>query len=145
MERDQILSEILIQYQKKYTTVTEIYRLTEEMIGLLNHDDRVSTQLILNMRQEEMDRAEECGGALATLKEQLSAGQRQHLSAVLEASDDRELTESWEEKKIAEIYQNTQTVLQKTIELDKRVNLKLAGKDSYYRQNNRASREDSYV
>lgn len=127
-----MMIEIMKQYQKKYTIVNEIFRLTEEIGNLLSKDDRVSTQLVLNMRQDEMDLADQCSSSLALLEDAMDVGRRQHLRQMLTSEEGEQLAGSWEEKKILEIYQKIQLTLNKTMEMDKRINMRIAGKDSFY-------------
>lgn len=137
MDQESILSQILKYYQRKYTIICEIYRLTLEMTDTFAHNDHVSTQLILNMRQEEMDRADQCSSSLALLEDSMSVTDRQHLRSILQSEEGHQLANTWEEKKILELYSNIQSTLKKTIEVDKRLNSKIAGQDSYYQKDNR--------
>lgn len=125
--------EVMKQYQKKYSIINEIFRLTEEMGNLLSKDDRVSTQLVLNMRQDEMNAADECSASLALLEDAMDVAERYRLRSLLESEDGLSQAQSWEEKKIFEIYEKIQMTLKKTTELDKKINTRIAGKDSYYR------------
>lgn len=133
MAEDNIMIEILKQYQKKYTIAIEIYRLTEEIGELLSRDDRVSSQLVLGMRQDEMYNADKCSSALGLLEEALEQSERQRLHLLLESEEGAKQAETWEEKKIIEIQNNINLTLKKTVELDKRINIKIAGKDSFYK------------
>lgn len=132
MEEESIMIEILKQYQKKYSIVNEIYRLTEEIGDLLSKNDRVSSQLVLGMRQDEMNESDRCSNSLVLLEDAMEQGEREHLHLLLESKDGTGIAETWEEKKILEIQKNIQLVLQKSIEIDKKISLKIAGKDSYY-------------
>lgn len=133
MEEESIIIEILKQYQKKYSIVVEISRLTEEIGELLSKDDRVSSQLVLGMREDEMYKADDCSSALGLLEEAMEQGARQRLHLLLESEEGAKLAETWEEKKIIEINNNINLTLKKTVEIDKRINLRIAGKESFYR------------
>lgn len=132
MAEDNIMIEILKQYQKKYTIAIEIYRLTEEIGALLSRDDRVSSQLVLGMREDEMYNSDKCSASLGLLEEALEQSERQRLQLLLGSEEGAKQAETWEEKKIIEIQNNINLTLKKTVELDKRINLKIAGKDSFY-------------
>ena len=56
----ELLMEIAKILQKKYTHMSEISRLTEEMAEELSRDDRVSVQMTLGMRGEENEKVREC-------------------------------------------------------------------------------------
>lgn len=133
MEEESVMMEILKQYQKKYSIVSEIYRLTEEIGELLSKDDRVSSQLVLEMRQDEMNEADRCGESIGILEDAMEQGDRQHLRLLLDGEEGAKLAETWQEKKIVEIQNNIMQTLQRTVEIDKRISLRIAGKDSFYR------------
>lgn len=128
---DEKISQMMIQYQKKYTIVCELYRLTEELVQMLSSNDHVSTKLILNMRQDEMVKADECSVAISVLEEAMGSEERHMLHEILRGKTP---PKTFEEKKILELYRNIQSTLVKTIEIDKRANTKIAGKDSYYQK-----------
>lgn len=132
MEKESIMMEILKQYQKKYSITNEIYRLTVEIGDLLSKNDRVSSQLVLAMRQDEMNKSDRCSSSLGLLEDAMEQGEREHLRLLLESADGAKLAETWEEKKVVEIQQNIQMVLRKSIEIDKKISSKIAGKDSFY-------------
>lgn len=134
MEQNSYIMEIMKQYQKKYTIVDEIFRLTGEIADSLSRNDHVSSQLLLNMRQEEMDQADHCDSKIAMFEDAMSPGERQHLRTILKDENGGVLANTWEEKKVLEIYNNIKSILQKTIEIDRRINLRLAGEDSFYKK-----------
>lgn len=134
LEVENIVVEIMIQYQKKLGIVSEIYRLTQEIEQLLAVNDRGSTQLVLEMRQEEMDKAEQVGRDLVYLRDSMEEVVRQRLKSVLELPNGEQYAETPQEKKILDISRQIQQVLQKTVDLDKRLNMRIAGNDSYYNQ-----------
>ena len=56
----ELLTEIAKILQKKYAHMSEISRLTAEMAEELSRDDRVSVQMTLGMRGEELEKVREC-------------------------------------------------------------------------------------
>ena len=134
MEVESILFEIMKQYQKRLGVFNEIYRLTQEIDQLLAANDRGSSQLVLQMRQEEMDKADDCGQDLAYLQNSMNRDEYNRLMQILESPEGENFAERLEEKKIFEIDRQIKQVIQKTVELDKRLNMRIAGKDSFYNQ-----------
>ena len=126
-----MLIEILKEVQKKNQCILEIERITREIGEALSRNDRTSVQILLGMRQEEMDNAD------------VSERNIQRLTSVLQQEDAVKLL-GWikgEEKikpktpleeKLVEICKNMQTAIKRTIDLDRHISLRLAGKDSYY-------------
>ncbi len=126
-----MLIEILKEVQKKNQCILEIERITREIGEALSRNDRTSVQILLGMRQEEMDNAD------------VSERNIQRLTSVLQQEDAVKIL-GWikgEEKikpktpleeKLVEICKNMQTAIKRTIDLDRHISLRLAGKDSYY-------------
>ena len=95
-----IYKEILTTLQKKYNYMTEVCRLTGEIEEALKRDDRISTQMLLAMRQEELDGIKKCDKDLHLLIESTP-----------------EVLRQW---------------LEKAVRIDRHVNRKLAGEESFY-------------
>ena len=74
-----VYKEILTTLQKKYNYMTEVCRLTGEIEEALKRDDRISTQMLLAMRQEELDGIKKCDKDLHLLIESTPEVLRQWL------------------------------------------------------------------
>lgn len=129
--KEEFLSEILRRVQRNYVHMVEIERLTKDIGDSLSRNDKESVELLLRMRGEEME---------------LAGSTKREIQLILEAMDGEEMKkfrswlngekkyepDSFETRKIAELSSQTQQVLQRTISLDKVLNSKVAGKESYY-------------
>ncbi len=131
---EEYLMEFCKQYQKKYNHVTELHRLTKELGDTLSRDDRVSACMILDMRQEEMTGMEACERNIGILLESLDAGEREKVESCLKegAAPDPGEPGYGLLLKIQEIQGKTKKILRDTVEQDKILNQRIAGKDSYY-------------
>lgn len=130
MNENEVWLEIAKQLQAKYRHMCEIRRLTEEIGQVLGRDDMVSTQLLLGMRQEEMIHCDQCEERIHILDACFLGGKQErerHLRAKESLTSEEPM-----KQKAAQLYQAIQNQLKITIELDKRINKKLAGKDSFY-------------
>ena len=58
-KREQLRSEILRRVQRNYVRVVEIERLTKELGTALSRNDQESAQLLVRMRQDEIEQANE--------------------------------------------------------------------------------------
>lgn len=134
LELESIAFEILKQYQKKLGIVNEICRLTQEMDQLLAVDDRGSAQLVLEMRQVELEKADRCSTDIVYLEESMPKSDRDRLRQVLTAPGGEAYAEKLEEKKIWEIDSRIKQILLKVIEVDKHVSQRISGTDSFYNQ-----------
>lgn len=130
MEENEVWLEIAKQLQAEYKHICEIRRLTEEMQDILARDDRVSIQLLLGMRHEEMAAYDRCEENIHLLDRCFSGGKQERMRYL--KSEESLKSDNFMKKKAAELYQSIRNQLKITMELDKRVNKKLAGKDSFY-------------
>lgn len=129
--REEFLSEILKRVQRNYVHMVEIERLTKDMAESFSRNDKESVQLLLKMRGEEMERAGEIKREIQLLLEALDSGEKEKYRSWLNAEEKYE-PDSFEEKRIMEISKQTQQVLNRTVSLDKVLNSKVAGKESFY-------------
>ena len=132
MEEMEIWLEIAKQLQAEYRHICEIRRLTEEMREAFQRDDTVSVQLILGMRQEEMNEYDRCEEKIHILDCCFQGGKQERerwLKSEKSLVDENEM-----KRKSAELYHSIQSQLKLTMEIDKRLNKKIAGEDSFYKK-----------
>ena len=110
----------------------ELERLTKELADLLGAGDRDSVQIVLKMRQSVIEEAHEEDAALRELLGALDREDYLHVSGLMNGNKENISSLSFEEEKIVQLAGQTKNVLDKLIAVDKRISLKLAGKDSYY-------------
>ena len=129
----QTLMEVAKILQKKYNCMSEIFRLTEEAAQALGRDDKVSVQMILGMRGEEMDRIRECDKNVGLFRDGMPPELADWLSEALEGK--LPVTEDPYGKEgavILRIAANTRSVWERTMVVDRRMNMRLSGKDYFY-------------
>ena len=128
---DSILVEILKEMQKKYMFIAEIERITREMGDALSRNDRESVQMLLGMRQDEMDKADVCTRNIECLISALSPDEGSQVRELINGKGCGKpgglTAERLEEKG-----KSIQFVLKRTIEADRLISIRLSGKDSYY-------------
>jgi hypothetical protein len=129
---DDMLLEILKVMQKKYQSIVEIERITKDMGECLSRNDRTSVQMLLEMRQDEMDRVSTCEKSLDCL---ITALPSEVIPQVLNWTKGN-VEQNFENpfaQKLVEKGKNIQIILKRTIDIDRHISQKLAGKDSYYK------------
>lgn len=134
MAEQELWTELLRQVQGRYQSVNEAFRVTREIADALSRDDRVAAQMLLGMRQEELDHLAQSEERIYLLLECVNRQERLEILALLKGEREALEEASFEEKKIGEIENNIRRSLKKLLELDRAVSVKLAGKDSFYRQ-----------
>lgn len=130
--REELYSEILKRVQRNYMHMAEIERITRELGTALSGNDRESAQLLIRMRQSEMDLASEVKQEIQMFIR--SAGDEKERLLSWLKGEAKETPESFEEKKIVELSNQLRQVTRRAVEADKAINSRLAGKDSYYQK-----------
>lgn len=130
-QKEEMLSKALSLLQKKYGALEEIYSLTGQMEDALSRKDEVSFQLLLKMRAEEMARVEQLQEQLwqpgeGDLKE--NSWYRRLLSAEFLEEDPGDPQEA----RVKRIRLSTQRLIEKIQGEDRKLNVRMAGKKSWY-------------
>lgn len=128
-----LLTEVAKVLQKKYGCMSEVSRLTEEAAQALGRDDKVSAQMILGMRAEEIEKIRECDKNIFIFRESMPEELDGWLQEAL--SGKKAVTEEPYGKEgamVLRIAGNIRSVWEKTMNVDRRMNMRLAGKDSFY-------------
>lgn len=130
-EMQRIVEVTLTGMQKKYRSLLEVERLTKELSALLSAGDRESVQLLLNMRQRELEKVQEEDMSLRELLRALDSEKMTYLVELMNGKESSTQSSAMEQK-ICQLAVQTKHTLDKTIAVDRVLSKKLAGKDSYY-------------
>lgn len=129
---EELFTEIAKLTQRKYAHMNEVLRLTQEMTEGLSRDDKVTVQMLLGMRGDELEAITDCNGKIELLLQGAEGGLQDRMRTLLKG----QLTEEAAEHNMADVIrrnvQKTNNVLSQTIELDKRMSFRLAGESSFY-------------
>ena len=127
MQKIEYLEEIAGKLEKKYTGFVEIYRLTKELDDLLKNNDRDSVNMVMKMRGEEMDKISVIDEDINRACSLISAQYREYINNYNDFDSFPE-----ELERIISIKKRNRRVLEKIIEIDKRISVRLAGNKSFY-------------
>ena len=130
---DSILLEILKEMQKKYQFMSEIERITHDVGQFLSRNDQTSVQMLLGMRQDEMDKADIVSKNIKCIISVLSP------EDALKVEDWIKGQENWNSdgqisEKVIEKGKSIQQILKRTIEFDRSISTRIAGTHSFYSQ-----------
>ncbi|EXG83357.1 hypothetical protein K413DRAFT_0023 [Clostridium sp. ASBs410] len=128
---DSMLIEILKEMQNKYQCIAEIERITQEIGESLSRNDRTSVQILLGMRQEEMNKADIHERNMKCLVSALPLEEGVRIRDWLKGNNDPKPANPIAER-LVERGNSLQLVLKRVIEMDRHISTRLAGKDSYY-------------
>ncbi|RKD33004.1 hypothetical protein [Lacrimispora algidixylanolytica] len=128
---DEMLMEILKEMQKKYQCFNEIERITKDIGDALSRNDRALVQILLGMRQEEIDQAEMSERNIHLLLSFITTDEATQAMNWIKGNKEN-IPENPIIKKLVEKGTSIQMLVQRTIELDRHISMRLAGKDSFY-------------
>ncbi len=128
--RGEWMQEVVKLLYGRMNRLNEILRLTREICSALDRNDRVSVRMLMEMRGEEMEAVDEGLRKLHVLEEQMPQELRSEIRGLLSGRADEQEEDG--ALRIAELSRNCKSVLNQTIELDRRMSRRIAGSDSYY-------------
>ena len=126
---EQVLKVAVSAEQKMYTALSEVMELTQELADAFQRQDQVSVQMFLGMRQEPIDRLESCKAMLERQCLQLPPADQTVLRGILGGE-----TPPPQAQKLGELVQKNKRLLDRILEVDQRLNLRIGGEHSFYRQ-----------
>ncbi len=127
-----LLTEIAKVLQRKYTHMSEISRLTEEMAEGLSRDDRVSVQMTLCMRGEEIEKIRECDRDFHLFLNSVPLEVKEWLMKVVDGKISSSEKYGKEGMLVVRLAGSIRNVWEKTMMVDRHMNKRLAGADSFY-------------
>lgn len=130
---EEMLEEILKLVYREYREIVEIERLTCELEETLNHSDRKSANLILEMRQSEMEWVSQAKRAISELLESMDDDLKNDIKRLLEGEQLSERKES-EAERISMISRQRNHTMENIRRIDRALSRRVAGKDSYYEE-----------
>ena len=120
--------DLTVLERKKYNLLTEAMDLTRQLGEALDRNDDVSLRMLISMRQEPILQLEEVKKAAALRREGLSPEELERVSALAAGASPRE----GEEGAYFEEAGRCRRLLERLLELDRRLSLRLAGENSFY-------------
>lgn len=127
------MTKVMILLQRKWNAIQEMNRLTREMEDTFARNDEVSVDMLLQLREDEMEKVDHCMEEIWQLGE--GDAQTYGKLRILLSSDLTEVDwETPEEKKIYEIRRKTQSLLDELRKADQRLSQRMAGKKSFYKK-----------
>ena len=130
MELD--LTKVMILVQRRYGAVREIYRLTKELGGAFERNDEVSASMLLQMRADEMEKADVCINQIWEMGGTDHRNQEK-LRTLMQADPSEAVGESSEEKRIYEIRQRIKEMAEELRSIDQKMSQSVAREKSFYK------------
>ena len=123
-----VLLKAQVNTKRIYRLLNEVLDLSVQLAEALDRDDQVTIRMLISMRREPIDKLKQARSVLLELKESLPAEDAQRLADLLNGADAQEK----EEAELADQVRANKRLLEQVLELDKRLNYKLARENSIY-------------
>lgn len=122
--------EILKLLVERRGYLNEVLKITNELNESMDRNDRVSVQMLLKMRAEELEKIDLTLGKYHAFKEQLGEETGKAIDSLTEGN--KLPGQTAEMDKIIEVSGNCRKILDDIIAVDMRMSRRIAGKDSFY-------------
>lgn len=132
MDEKERLKSIAVCFQKRYNGLSEMENITRQLQDALSYDDVVTIRMLIRMRQQEIDNIDMSDKERMELTAGLSERQKDALQKGDESAFAAENVPMV--RKIKEIGEKNHRLLERLIEEDKKVNRRLAGDKTYYKE-----------
>ena len=122
--------DLAVLERKKYNYLSEVWDLSQQMGQAMDRNDDVSVRLLMAMRQEPLLQLQELTQAVSLKTESLSPEERERVSALSRGA----APQGEEENTYHSHAGSVRRLLERIVELDERLNRRLAGENSFYAQ-----------
>lgn len=122
--------DLTVLERKKYNLLSEVLDVSQQMGEALDRGDDVSVRMLVAMRQEPILGLEEIKQAADARLESLSPADRERARALREGA----APQGAEEETYRAQTVSVRRMLERVLELDQRLNRRLAGDNSFYAQ-----------
>lgn len=122
--------DLTVLERKKYNDLSEALDLTGQIGEALDRSDQVSVRMLVAMRQDPIRHLEEINQTALDRRESLAEEDQERVKALLAGAEGR----TAEERLFLEQVQKARRLLERVVELDRRISLRVAGDHSFYRK-----------
>ena len=122
--------DLAVLERKKYNCLSEVMDLSRQMGEALDRSDDVSVRMLLALREDPLVQLQELKQAINMKKESLSPEDRERVSALGQGASPKGEEETTYHSQAGA----ARRLLERVVELDERLNRRLAGKNSFYEQ-----------
>ena len=127
---DTALLNAHVQLKKMYTNLNETLDLSRQLAEAVDRDDQVAIHMLRAMRQEPILHLEEVDRVAKERRKSLMPEERQRLEELTRGA----AAESASEKTFLEQASQARRLLERVVDLDRRISLRMAGDQSFYKK-----------
>ena len=129
---EKVIAAAVATERKRYTVLTEVMEITEELSDAFQRQDQVSVRLFLSMRQEPINQLREYQAIQRKRCAALPDEESEVLWTVLPGEGSGDGSEQL--KALEKLAGQNRNLLERVQEADRQISMKLGGKKSYYTQ-----------
>lgn len=122
------MTDALVQVKRMGNLLNEVQDVSQQLAEAIDRDDKVSVEMLINMRREPISKLTAAEDVLADQASSLPPEDGARLLALLGGAS----PQCEEEKLLAELVGSNRRRLEQALSLDKRLNQKLARENSVY-------------
>ena len=127
---DKMLLDLQVLERKKYNLLNDVMDLSQQLATAMDRNDQVSVRMLVAMRQDPLTQLEEVKHNLSRRLLEFSPDDQDLAHRLLQ----REAGSSPREQAVADQSNVNRRLLERIIELDRRLNRRLTGDKSYYKK-----------
>ena len=124
------LMDLTVLERKKYNYLNEVMDLSRQMGEALDRNDQVSVQMLLALRGEPIHHLQEVDQMVKMRRASLQQTDRERLEELLAGAG----PQNKEETLFMEQAGKARRMLERVIELDKLLSIRMSGEDSFYKK-----------
>lgn len=121
--------DLTVLERKKYNYLTEVLDLSQQIGTALDRNDSVSLKILLSLRQEPILALDELRQSIDLRRNALPSTDQARVTSILSGAT----PSSQEETLFFKHASMARRELDRVLELDRRINLRMAGKNSFYK------------
>lgn len=133
MNEQSVMTALALE-RKRYTALTEVMELTEELSQALQRQDQVSVQMFLRMRQEPVNQLREYQALERKQQAELPEEDAQILKELLSGDG---VGQTPQAQSLVRLAGQNRDLLERVLRADRQISVKLGGKKSFYHQRDR--------
>ena len=122
--------DLTVLERKKYNCLSEVLGLSQQLGEALDRSDDVSVRLLVSMRQDPILRLEEIKAAIGAKRDSMPPEEWERVNDLNGGAQPRDEDETVYLNQVGSV----RRILERVLELDQRLNRRMAGDDSFYAQ-----------
>lgn len=128
---DNTITQIIEHVREKQLALENVLRITKEIEERFSNNDAPGAEMALDLRMEEILSAQASDEEIELIFDKMDIAKALRMGKIVKLQvSDMELSE--DEQQLYNLYKNIKSIVERTIEIDKRLSKKMGGASSLY-------------